>query len=272
MELLRGLYQYAGVPLYDAQDDIVYVSGDGVLLVHAPFTGQRTLWLPRRATVYDVMENKIIAVDTRSFRVFLRARTTRLFLWGEREAVQAATGLPLPSPSASEPASVPEPPAPAESLSLPPPPPVPSLIAPPLSESAAEIAARYEREHQEQEGVGGQEGAPVRTPAVTLQVTDLTAVLEMTDGEEGEAGEAEDAPAEGEDAENRPRSRWQRRRAAARARRDAERAAQAEGGAPEHGNAANPPLDIAAILPDLPPRRRSPDAAIESEASADEAP
>ena len=71
------------------------------MLVHAPFTGQRTLWLPQSATVYDVMEDKIIAVDTRSFRAFLRARTTRLFLWGDREAIQEATGLPLPS--ASEP-------------------------------------------------------------------------------------------------------------------------------------------------------------------------
>ena len=82
VELLRGLFQYAGVPLYDTQDDIVYVSGDGVLLVHATFTGQRTLTLPQPATVYDVMENRIIAVQARSFRVFLRARTTRLFLWG----------------------------------------------------------------------------------------------------------------------------------------------------------------------------------------------
>ena len=44
VELLRGLYQYAGVALYDTQDDITYVSGDGVLLIHAPFTGQRTLY------------------------------------------------------------------------------------------------------------------------------------------------------------------------------------------------------------------------------------
>ena len=94
----------------------------------------------------------------------------------------------------------------------------------------------------------------------------------MTDGEGHGVRRVGGRAADGEGGENRPRSRWQRRRAAARARRDAERAAQAEGGTPEHGNAANPPLDIAAILPDLPPRRRSPDAALKSEFGADEAP
>jgi len=55
-----------------------------------------------------------------------------------------------------------------------------------------------------------------------------------------------------EDAPAAPRSRWQRRRAAARARREAERAAKPAEGA--DGNAAAP-VDIASVLPGLPPRR-----------------
>ena len=269
VEMLRGLYQYAGVPVYDAQDDIAYVAGDGVLLVHATFTGQRTLWLPQRATIYDATEDKIIGVDTRSFRAFLRARTTRLFLWGERGALQAATGLALPS--ASEQAAVPEPPALSESITLPPPPAISSPLAPPLSESAAEIAARYEREHQEQEGSDmGAEAA--ETPEATLQVSDLAAVLEMTDGDaEGAdeaADEAEGTPDEG--AEARPRSRWQRRRAAARARRDAERQARQPEGTPPAAGTDAPPVDIATLLPDLPPRRRSPEPAAPPEHQGEE--
>ncbi|MBV9849266.1 MAG: beta-galactosidase [Armatimonadetes bacterium] len=270
VELLRGLYHYADVPICDSQDDIAYV-GDGALLVHAPFTGQRTLWLPQRATVYDAAEHRIIGVDTRSFRAFLRARTTRLFLWGEREAVQAATGLPLPS--GPEPLAVPEPPALSEPVTLPEPPPSPSPIAPPRSESAAEIAARYERQQLEEQESGAA-GGVAETPAVTLQVSDLAAVLEMpeaADEADSEVSEADNATTEGQEA--RPRSRWQRRRAAARARREAERQARLTEGAPESGSAANPPLDIAALLPDLPPRRPSPnpqESLTEPEARAEE--
>ena len=94
-ELLRGLFQYANVPVAGVQDDVTHLS-DGVLLVHGAFTGQRTLFLPRPATVYDVMEDRILATNARSFRVFLRARTTRLFLWGDAGTVMTATGLSMP--------------------------------------------------------------------------------------------------------------------------------------------------------------------------------
>ena len=102
IELLRGLFAYADVPVHDTQDDVVYAAGDGVLSVHAPFTGQRTLTLPRRATVYDVFADKIVGVNVTSFRAFLRARTTSLYLWGPSEAIAYATGLELAG-SVSEP-------------------------------------------------------------------------------------------------------------------------------------------------------------------------
>ena len=258
VELLRGLYQYAGVPVYDSQDDITSV-GDGVLLVHAPSQGQRTFWLPQRATVYDAAEHKIVGVDTRSFRAFLKTHTTRLFLWGERSAVAAATGLPLPS---ADPVSLPEPPPLSDAL--PPPPDIPSPIAAPLSESAAEIAARYEREQFETDA-GSQEAPPP-----TLQVSDLAAVLLMPEEEGSEEAPEEEADTTAEASDARPRSRWQRRRAAARARRDAEREARVAEGAPGTGSAANAPLDISALLPDLPPRLKAPEPTAEAQTQSEE--
>ena len=245
-ELLRGLYAYAGVPVYETQDDVVY-AGEGVLLVHAPFTGQRTITLPRRATVYDVTEDKIVATQTRSFRVFLRARTTRLFLWGETEAIVAATGLALPTASqtSAEPLpeqdDVPEPP-----VNRPP----PLRVRAQIVETASELSVTSHVESGDtEESVTGTE------LATALDVLE-EALLPMLD--EDETGEDPAATAGSEPAASARRSRWQRRRAAMRARRETERQARAAGeGAPESGDTANPPLDIATLLPDLPPRRKA---------------
>ena len=223
-ELLRGLYVYAGVPVYDAQDDIVYAGENGALAIHGSFTGQRTVALPRRASVYDVAEDKIIASGTRTFRTFVRARTTRLFLWGDGEALASATGLELPAPSsAPEPHDAPR----AQE---------PPRVSPP---------PRSFREE---------------SPLSSDVIPGLETVGDLgTDTEEpSEADEAEpgaEKSDEGDTAGEVRRSRWQRRRAASRARRDAERAAQLAEGTPDRGNAANPPVDIESLLPGLPPRR-----------------
>ena len=224
IELLRGIYNYAGVPVYETQDDVLYASSDGVLLVHAPYAGQRIINLPQEGTVYDAMEHKIVAVDARQFRVFLRARTTRLFFIGSTEEIVAATGLPLPPPSAhSEPEPQQEPrreQAPARDY----------------SEDRAKIETAEER-------VNGNV-ADVRL--FLAELADGPAPLD--DNYEDETGDGDqsnesDSPA--------PRSRWQRRRAAARARREAERQAKSAGASNADGGA---PLDLGSLLPNLPPR------------------
>ena len=243
LELLRGLYAYANVPVYDAQDDSVYAGPDGSLTIHGSSTGQRTISLPRKASVYDVFDDKIIATNTRSFRAFVRARTTRLFLWGDGRELAAATGLDLPAQSAEV--------ADAPSVSEPPivsPPPRSFRDAPPAAPSALSDAADVE------DLLAGFDTSPAPTApamaafesqAVTLPGDEAETDGEPVEGEEG--GDSAGAPAR--------RSRWQRRRAAARARRDAEREAKLAGGAPDAGGAADPPLDIATLLPGLPPRR-----------------
>ena len=228
-ELLRGLYAYAGVSVYDAQDDIVYAGENGALTIHGSFTGQRTISLPRRASVYDVTEDKIIASGTRTFRTFLRSRTTRIFVWGEGEALAAATGLELPPPSTAEPLEQPL-------MSAPP------IVSPP-PRSSREVAARVE--------------------IIPGLIPGLDSVGELSSDPEAISSDEDEEPgtektAEAEAAGEVRRSRWQRRRAASRARRDAERAAQAADGTPDPGNAANPPVDIESLLPGLPPRRTPP--------------
>ncbi|BDI31110.1 hypothetical protein CCAX7_31610 [Capsulimonas corticalis] len=241
VELLRGLFAYAGVPLYDTQDDVVFASDDGVLNVHTQYTGQRTIQLPRRATVWDVMENRICLVDGRSFRAFIRARTTRLFLWGSADEIAAISGLEIIAPQ--QPPRDPQSTANEEELlgaEAPAPGATPQFKPEPTKPRAQENARPK------------QENAPRQTPppsAATRSIPGLDDIEALPEGE----GDDEDmtAPTD-EDAPAAPRSRWQRRRAAARARREAERAAK-----PAEGADGTPaaPMDMATVLPGLPPRR-----------------
>jgi hypothetical protein len=222
VELLRGLFAYAGVPLYDSQDDIVLASRDGSLLLHAPYTGQRTVHLPEKSTVYDVAEDKIVVVDSRSFRTFLRARTSRLFLFGSSSIIAQATGLEIPvaPPPQQRPAPAPE----------------PRRVA-------------VEDEDAIDESVDIVEDPTIPELPRLIPGLDTIEAADIGDGEEGAPESLEEITSP------QPRSRWQRRRAAARARREAERKAKA---------ATNPDgtpasVDIAALLPDLPPRLSRPE-------------
>ena len=227
-ELLRGLFAYAGVTAYGGADDIVYASSDGVLTLHGTSAGTRTVALPRRASVLDVFADTIVASGTRSFRVPVRARETRLLLWGDGDTLARATGLNLP-----EAEEAPEP-------TPPPAPPVRPAAPPPPVRSASRIPG--------------------------LDAADALASAEGTEVS-GESA-AEDAEgAETDEATPARRSRWQRRRAALRAKRDAERAAKTAEGSTEDGTPA-PPVDMATLLPGLPPRRAAspapaPDAAFQ---------
>ncbi len=278
VELLRGLLTYAGVGLYDTQDDVTYASGEGVLLVHASFTGQRTFTLPRPATVYDVMEDRIVATQTRSFRAFMRARTSRLFLWGDSEAMAHATGLAISGPDA---AALPEAPSDTEAAPIsetgsetrnafPPTPGAPDdsaaatlSAAKTMSSWAAGMASPDTADVSEEQAAYGSEQSYADADA-------LAAELVMDEALSGE--ETEEAA--GEAAASAPRSRWQRRRAAMRARRDAERQAQQQspGNPPAGGAAADAMADMAALLPGLPPRRLPPPLRSEREAPQVDAP
>ncbi len=239
-ELLRGLYAYAGIPVYDAQDDTVFAGADGSLTVHGSFTGQRTVNLPRKASVYDVFDGKIIANNARSFRAFVRARTTRLYLWGDGSALARATGLDLPAPTAEVEAAPSAPPT----VSTPPP------LTPREPRSAGIIP--------------GLEPETVIETVTALETLEVTLTETTLPADDTDADDASDPQAEGDDPEAPSRrSRWQRRRAATRARRDAERAAKlAE--SPDGDASPAPPVDIATLMPGLPPRRTPPPPSVPS--------
>jgi uncharacterized protein (UPF0147 family) len=91
-ELLRGLYRFAGIHVYDAQDDIVHTKDNGLLLVHSPYTGQRTIHLPKPAAVYSLYEQRLVTQQSSTFRAFMRGRSTSFFLWGEIDQIASALG------------------------------------------------------------------------------------------------------------------------------------------------------------------------------------
>ena len=243
-ELLRGLYAYANIPVYDAQDDTVYAGSDGSLTIHGSFTGQRTLNLPRKASVYDVFDGKIIATNARSFRAFVRARTTRLFLWGDGPALSRATGLDLPAQTAEV---------------------DPAPQAPPTVSAPPPLTSREPRLESSSAAIPGLEPEIVIETVTALEalevtITETTAEIDSDTDLDSDSDEAA-ADAEGTDPAGAPsrRSRWQRRRAATRARRDAERAAKLAEASPE-GAAPSAPVDFATLMPGLPPRRTPPPA------------
>ena len=230
LELLRGLYAYANVPVYEAGDDVVHAGAEGSLTVHGTTSGQRTVTLPRRASVYDVFDDKIVATNALSFRPFVRARATRLYLWGDGSALASSTGLDLPAPTAE-----------AESAPTQAPPQTVMQEPPAVAPAAREVTPR----------VGIIPGLDTAPPDDVLDALDA-----QDGGPSGDEMDAGDEPAEGDGAETPARrSRWQRRRAALRARRDAERAAKLTEGTPGGQDAGGSPLDIDALMPGLPPRR-----------------
>jgi hypothetical protein len=91
-ELIRGILRWSGVHLYDVQDDIVSVRGDGLLMIHAPYTGQRIIHLPSPQACYCLTEGRLLTVNSSSVKQFMRGRSTHLFLWGELEFIALRLG------------------------------------------------------------------------------------------------------------------------------------------------------------------------------------
>ncbi len=77
--LFRNMLRQVGGHIYtDSPSDVIYANGDYVAL-HSIFAGERTVYLPEKATVYDVFRDQVIAADCSSFTVNLSGKETRLF-------------------------------------------------------------------------------------------------------------------------------------------------------------------------------------------------
>ena len=92
LEMLRGLCRYAGVNVWLSGDD-VFSAGNGWVSLRGARDGQRTLRLPGSAALYDVIENRLVAENSREYRFFLKSGATRLFYVGDLGAMREL-GLP----------------------------------------------------------------------------------------------------------------------------------------------------------------------------------
>lgn len=90
--LVRALGQIAGVHVWNYQDDVVHVRPP-FLTVHCTGTGPRTIALPNKWSVYDLLHQDWVATDSTSLRFNAVDGTTHTFLVGvksELEAILAA--------------------------------------------------------------------------------------------------------------------------------------------------------------------------------------
>ncbi|MHB9033307.1 MAG: hypothetical protein ACYC6L_09695, partial [Anaerolineae bacterium] len=76
--LLRHIARTAGVHIYSEQNDIIYANQEFVG-VCVDFGGRRTIQLPRRCDVYDLLAEEMIARNTLAFEIALEAKQTGLY-------------------------------------------------------------------------------------------------------------------------------------------------------------------------------------------------
>lgn len=89
--LLRGIAEKAGVHIYDADDDVLYVNKSFVA-IHTPWSGKRTLRFLKSTNLYDVYNEKTIAEKERQVILDLPARTTVLCFMGSEQEWKTLRG------------------------------------------------------------------------------------------------------------------------------------------------------------------------------------
>ncbi len=75
--LLRNIARQAGCHIYSGANDVVYANKN-FLCVYAPGGGTRTIHLPRKSRVVDLLENTVIADGTKEFPLTLAPGTAVL--------------------------------------------------------------------------------------------------------------------------------------------------------------------------------------------------
>ena len=75
--LLRGIAREAGVHIYSDADDVV-TANRNFLCMYAPKGGKRTVRLPQRATVVDLIDGRTIARRVTQFELTMAENTSIL--------------------------------------------------------------------------------------------------------------------------------------------------------------------------------------------------
>jgi hypothetical protein len=95
--VLREFAKTAGCHIYDDSDDIV-VANASFLSIYSPRGGERTIRLPRVATVVDLLEDKVVSRGAKEFRRRFAPNETVLLRLVE---AGAAAGAPQPADGAT---------------------------------------------------------------------------------------------------------------------------------------------------------------------------
>jgi hypothetical protein len=77
-ELLQGLCDYAGVPIYSRSFDVLYANKSYVML-YTSQAGNKTIQLPAKFTVRETLTNEIVARNVKQFTEPVAAETARLY-------------------------------------------------------------------------------------------------------------------------------------------------------------------------------------------------
>jgi beta-galactosidase len=77
-ELLQGLCDYAGVPVYSRSFDVLYANR-GYVFLYTSAAGEKTITLPAKANVTEVLSNKVVARNAKSFSEKLESGAARLY-------------------------------------------------------------------------------------------------------------------------------------------------------------------------------------------------
>jgi hypothetical protein len=77
-ELLQGLCDYAGVPVYSRSFDVLYANR-GYVFLYTSSAGEKTITLPEKADVTEVLANKVVARNAKVFSEKLEAGAVRLY-------------------------------------------------------------------------------------------------------------------------------------------------------------------------------------------------
>lgn len=82
MPFIRDVLRRAQVHVWCESGDPVEAAGD-LFTLHARFPGVKTVRLPRKATVVDVYNQRIVARDVKDFSFTAVLHSTYLFYYGE---------------------------------------------------------------------------------------------------------------------------------------------------------------------------------------------
>jgi len=78
--VLRSIAEYAGVHIYSYSDDVLYANRN-FICIHTVKPGEKRIFLPREADVYDEINGNLIAEKTREFTDKLKAGETKLYYY-----------------------------------------------------------------------------------------------------------------------------------------------------------------------------------------------